>query len=652
MEITQTITMPQAASTGSAGAAAAAPAAGGTADGGFLALVANFMTAQPSAQQASPKAGTIEDTDTTDQDAGTVSDGLLSLIAPGLFSNLIVPQQLPVESGAAAGGLSADAGSLVPPADASGADPLPPALPGMFPMPPAQRPETPVKGMAPQAGQDADEDAAAPDAAAPDAAAPDAAAPDADAQEGEVPLDEEALAKLIDEGKAKLQTAARPATQAETTARSGTTAQAETKTQSETKTQAETKTQPETQADIVKPRPEQDPGGPAPQQAGSAARRDAEAPVVVQVTRDPAARDSAGQQPAKTERQPETAAPPARETTVQPPQPERQPVAATPAAPVANRPATAETPVEAAKTDGAATDGAGFAATASGDPAGGDPMSEDADRGDSHGSRQAARQVDRHDRAAQQPAGDAPDAEAALRADAETAESVTARPAAGPVGGPAAATADGGPAVVERGAREAGSFEDALAAAGSGNAAPVEPEADPALAVQASAPGLADTEAVDRTTPGHARSPMPHTPAEQVSVQIGKAAAGRIDQMVINLKPVELGNVEVKLDFGADGRVQASIRAERPETLEMLQKDQRTLERALADAGLRTDAGSLTFDLKGQGGNQRQFAGYTQPADRRGRNFGGIEEDLSLAAATPAQYKPGGASRSRLDIRI
>ena len=61
--------------------------------------------------------------------------------------------------------------------------------------------------------------------------------------------------------------------------------------------------------------------------------------------------------------------------------------------------------------------------------------------------------------------------------------------------------------------------------------------------------------------------------------------------MVINLKPVELGSVEVKLDFGADGRVQASIMAERPETLEMLQKDQRTLERALNDAGLQTDPG-------------------------------------------------------------
>ncbi|UEM20214.1 flagellar hook-length control protein FliK [Skermanella mucosa] len=591
MEITQTITMPQAASTGSAGAAAAAPTAGGTADGGFLALVANLMTPQPFAQQASAEPATMEDADAAEQDAGALPDGLLSLIAPGLFSNLMVPQQQPVETGPAAGGLSADAGAPVPPADASDADPLPPALPGMFPMPPAQRPELPVKGMAPQAGQDADEDAAA---------------ADADAQDGDAPLDEEVLAKLVDEGKARLQAAARPAAQSKA------------------------------QGEAAQPKPEQE--------AGIAARRDPEDPVVVQVSRDPAARESAAQQPAKAERQPETVAPTIRETAVQQPQPERQPVAASPAAPVANRLETAEAPAEGATTDGAAL----AAATASEDPAGGDPMSEEADQEDSHGSRQAARQADRHERAALRQAGDAADAETSRPDDAGTEDTASARPA----GGPAAAPAEGGPAVRERGAKEAVSFEDALATAGNGNAVPVEPEADPAPAVQASAPGPADTEAADRTTPGHPRSPMPHTPAEQVSVQIGKAAAGRIDQMVINLKPVDLGDVEVKLDFGADGRVQASIRAERPETLEMLQKDQRTLERALADAGLRTDAGSLSFDLKGQGGNQRQFAGYTQPADRRGRNFGGIEEDLSLAAATATQYKPGGASRSRLDIRI
>lgn len=636
MEITQTITMPQAASTGSAGAAAAAPAAGGTADGGFLALVAHFMTPQPAVPQLPPEAGAAEEAGTTDQDAGTVPDGLLSLIAPGLFSNLAVPQRLPAEAGAATGGLSADAGMPAPPADASGTDPLPPALPGMVPMQPAQRPEPPVKGMAPQPGQDgrdADENAAA---------------ADADAQEGDSPLDEEVLAKLVEEGRAKLQAGPRPAPQAETKTLAGTGAQAE------TKTLAETRAQPQAEADAVLPKPEQDRGRTAPQVAGAIADVDAEAPPMVQAVRSPAPRDPAAQQPARTERQPETAPSPARETMVLQQQPERQAAPAVPATPAvpavpaANRPEAAEAPLDAATADGA-----GFvAATPSDDAAGGDPMSEDADRGDGHGSRQAARQADRHERAAQQHAGGVPDAAPSAASGAETTDAAEARPVASPVAGPVANPADGGRPVGDRGVKDAGSFEEVLTAAGNGNAAPAEPEADPALAVQAPGRGPAESEAVDRAAPGHARSPMPHTPAEQVSVQIGKAAAGRIDQMVINLKPVELGNVEVKLDFGADGRVQASIRAERPETLEMLQKDQRTLERALADAGLRTDAGSLSFDLKGQGGNQRQFAGYTQPADRRGRNFGGIEEDLSLAAATPAQYKPGGASRSRLDIRI
>ena len=125
--------------------------------------------------------------------------------------------------------------------------------------------------------------------------------------------------------------------------------------------------------------------------------------------------------------------------------------------------------------------------------------------------------------------------------------------------------------------------------------------------------------------------------------------------MVINLKPVELGSVEVKLDFGADGRVQASIMAERPETLEMLQKDQRTLERALNDAGLQTDPGSLSFNLKGQGqgGNQRQFTGYNQPGAGRGKGFAGMDiEGPAIPDFAAPQYSASGANRNRLDIRI
>jgi flagellar hook-length control protein FliK len=87
----------------------------------------------------------------------------------------------------------------------------------------------------------------------------------------------------------------------------------------------------------------------------------------------------------------------------------------------------------------------------------------------------------------------------------------------------------------------------------------------------------------------------------------------------------------------------------------MLQKDQRTLERALNDAGLQTDAGSLSFNLKGQGqnGNHRQFAGYNQPGGGRGKAFAGIEsEGPAIPDFAAPQYSASGANRSRLDIRI
>jgi flagellar hook-length control protein FliK len=182
-----------------------------------------------------------------------------------------------------------------------------------------------------------------------------------------------------------------------------------------------------------------------------------------------------------------------------------------------------------------------------------------------------------------------------------------------------------------------------------------EPEADGALGVQAATQGPAETEAAERSAAPHSRGGVPHGAADQVSVQLGKAVPGKNDHMVINLKPIELGSVEVRLDFGTDGKVQASIMAERPETLEMLQKDQRTLERALNDAGLQTDPGSLSFNLKGQGqgGNQRQFAGYNQPGGGRGKGFAGMDiEGPAIPDFAAPQYSASGANRTRLDIRI
>jgi flagellar hook-length control protein FliK len=90
---------------------------------------------------------------------------------------------------------------------------------------------------------------------------------------------------------------------------------------------------------------------------------------------------------------------------------------------------------------------------------------------------------------------------------------------------------------------------------------------------------------------------------DQVILQMNRNVKSGNDQMSLQLHPSDLGKITVKLDFSSDGKVQGTVTADNPKTLEMLQKDSRSLERALQDAGLRTDPGSLQFNLGGQSGN-------------------------------------------------
>ncbi|MDH5490266.1 MAG: flagellar hook-length control protein FliK, partial [Rhodospirillaceae bacterium] len=108
-------------------------------------------------------------------------------------------------------------------------------------------------------------------------------------------------------------------------------------------------------------------------------------------------------------------------------------------------------------------------------------------------------------------------------------------------------------------------------------------------------------------TPGaQQNAPAPKSPAtEQVSVQITKAINAGADKINIHLRPASLGRVDVQIEMGTDGRVIAVVTADNKDTLDLLQRDQRALERALQDAGLKTDSGSLSFNLRGggEGGN-------------------------------------------------
>jgi hypothetical protein len=120
---------------------------------------------------------------------------------------------------------------------------------------------------------------------------------------------------------------------------------------------------------------------------------------------------------------------------------------------------------------------------------------------------------------------------------------------------------------------------------------------------------------------------------EQVAVHMQRAARDGVDKISIQLSPEELGRIHVKMDIDDDKKVRATVTVERPATLDLLQRDSRALERALHDAGLKTDSGSLSFNLQrgntgdfsgsgdwGQGGRQSSRtsgqAGIAGPADR------------------------------------
>ncbi|WP_417430194.1 flagellar hook-length control protein FliK [Kiloniella sp.] len=121
------------------------------------------------------------------------------------------------------------------------------------------------------------------------------------------------------------------------------------------------------------------------------------------------------------------------------------------------------------------------------------------------------------------------------------------------------------------------------------------------------------------------------TPADQLSIHIRKAAGANKDSISIKLHPSELGRVDVKLEIVDGSTMKAMISAERPDTLDMLQRDSRMLEKALQEAGLKTDGQSLSFNLK-QGGSEQNPTHNQGPELSDTENVSASDEDLTETA--------------------
>ena len=141
-----------------------------------------------------------------------------------------------------------------------------------------------------------------------------------------------------------------------------------------------------------------------------------------------------------------------------------------------------------------------------------------------------------------------------------------------------------------------------------------------------------------------------HIPvAEQLSTHISSAIKEGHDRIKISLHPSELGRVEVKLDIGHDGRLLAAVSVDRQETLDLLQRDARSLERALQNAGFDTGSNSLNFSLRQDGGEGHEkgtgFAGLEPSVERL------PDDDIWAETPLPA-YTGSGRNDGNLDIQV
>jgi len=124
------------------------------------------------------------------------------------------------------------------------------------------------------------------------------------------------------------------------------------------------------------------------------------------------------------------------------------------------------------------------------------------------------------------------------------------------------------------------------------------------------------------------------TPVHLVPMEIGLRAMSGSKQFDIRLDPAELGRVDVNLSISDTGEVSAKLVVDRVETLHLLQRDARTLERAFEQAGLKPSDGGVDISLRDPSDQSafRQNRQHDEAPQRPRTQHGGERtEDASLS---------------------
>ena len=188
-------------------------------------------------------------------------------------------------------------------------------------------------------------------------------------------------------------------------------------------------------------------------------------------------------------------------------------------------------------------------------------------------------------------------------------------------------------------------FARAIAAQGESPGSEANAEGQPQPEIQLAAPAKHDaaapamptaTQAAASADPARAAAPAVAEPViearaghlgQSLGVEIARKVELGEETLRIRLNPVELGRIEVTLAFDDKGSLQAIVRTESAQTMDLLRQDAPDLARTLDQAGIRTDSQSFRFENRGgdSGGQHAQ-----QQQQNRGQ-FASSDDDAAIA---------------------
>jgi len=187
---------------------------------------------------------------------------------------------------------------------------------------------------------------------------------------------------------------------------------------------------------------------------------------------------------------------------------------------------------------------------------------------------------------------------------------------------------------------------DAKPVAGAAQGA-TDQQVDPAATTQPVQQARVDMVAAPRVVQAGYQTSQQQLNLPQLAFEMVRQVSEGNTRFQIRLDPADLGKIDVRLDIDASGQVNARLTVEKAETLDLMQRDQKALERALQQAGLDSSKTNLEFSLK-----QNPFSGGDQGQNGSGaRNpiFAG-DADADEAPLPTVNLYRGNLSASGVNI--